>query len=86
MQHQKIEAIDFHFSSNTSIIRTAVALHAVIYHSSEILQGLVAAKSRLFKKNLTMPRLELVAMRMAANLCKNIKDYLEEQPVRKFYG
>ena len=86
LQHQKIEAIDFHFSSNKSIIRTAVALHAVIYHSSETLQGLVAAKSRLFKKNLTIPRLELVAMRMAANLCKNIKDYLEEQPVRKFYG
>ena len=86
LQHQKIEAIDFHFSSNKSIIRTAVALHAVIYHSSETLQGLVAAKSWLFKKNLTIPRLELVAMCMAANLCKNINDSLEEQPVRKFYG
>ena len=25
-------------------------------------------------------------MHMAANLCKNIKDSLEEQPTRKFYG
>ena len=25
-------------------------------------------------------------MYMAANLCKNIKDSLEEQPIRKFYG
>ena len=25
-------------------------------------------------------------MHMAANLCKNIKDSLEEQPIRKFYG
>ena len=24
-------------------------------------------------------------MHMAANLCKNIKDSLEEQPIRKFY-
>ena len=46
----------------------------------------MAAKSRLSKKNLTIPRLELVAMDMAANLCKNIKDYVEEQPIRKFYG
>ena len=46
----------------------------------------MAGKSRLSKKNLTIPLLELVAMHMAANLCKNIKDSLEEQPVRKFYG
>ena len=86
LQHKKTEAIDFHVFSDTSIIGTAVALYAVIYQSSGTSQGLVAAKSRLSKKNLTKPRLELVTMHMAANLCKNIKDSLEEQPVRKFYG
>ena len=34
----------------------------------------------------TIPRLELVVMHMAANLCKNIKDSLEKQPIRTFYG
>ena len=87
MQHEKIEAIDFHvFSDARSIIGTAVALYAVIYQSSGTSQGSVAAKSRLSKKNLTIPRLELVTIHMAANLCKNIKDSLQEQPVRKFYG
>ena len=86
MQHERIEAIDFHVFSDASIIGTAVALYAVIYQSSGTSQGLVAAKSRLSKKNLTIPRLELVAMHMAANLCNNIKDSLEEQPIRKFYG
>ena len=34
----------------------------------------------------TIPGLELVVMHMAANLCKNIKDSLEKQPIRTFYG
>ena len=84
LQHEMIEAIDSHVFSDTNII--AVALYAVIYQSSGTSQRLMAAKSRLCKKNVTIPRLELVAMHMAANLCKNIKDSLEEQPIRKFYG
>ena len=86
LQHGKIEVIDFHVFRDVSIIGTAVALYAVIYQSSGTSQGLVAAISRHSKKNLTIPKVELVAMHMAANLCKNIKDSLEEQPIRKFYG
>ena len=61
LQHEKIEAIDLHVFSDESIIGTAAALYAVIYQSSGTSQGLVAAKSRLSKKYLTIPRLELVA-------------------------
>ena len=35
---------------------------------SGVNQGLVAASSRLAKKNLTIPRLEFIAGHMAANL------------------
>ena len=86
LPHEKIEAIDFHVFCDASIIGTAVALYANIYQPSGTSQGLVAAKSRLSKKNHTISRLELAAMHMAANLCKNIKDSLEEQLIRKFYG
>ena len=86
LQHEKIEAIDFHVFCDASIIGTAVALYAVIYQPSGTSQELVAAKSRFSKKNHTISRLELAAMHMAANLCKNIKDSLEQQPIRKFYG
>lgn len=41
---------------------------AVITQASGVSKGLIAAKSRLAKKNLTIPRLELVAAHMAANL------------------
>ena len=86
LQHEKIEAIDFHVFSDASTVGTAADLYAVISQSSGTSEGLAAAKSRLSKKNLTIPRLGFVAMYMTANLCKNIKHSLEEQPIRKFYG
>ena len=38
-----------------------------------MMQGLVVAKSRLAKTNLTIPRLELVAGHMAVNLAVNVR-------------
>jgi len=43
----------------------------------EIGKGSIAAKSRLAKKNLTIPRLELVSAHMAANLVENVRTALE---------
>ena len=48
-------------------------------------QGLVAAKSRHAKKGLTIPRLELVAVNMAANLVQNTKEVLKGLPERNVY-
>ena len=42
-----------------------------------ISQGHVTAKSRLAKKGLTIPRLELVSGHMAANLVDNFKEALQ---------
>ena len=83
MQHEKIQAIYFHIFSSASV---TLALYAVIYQLLGTSRRLVAVKSRLSKKNLSIPRLELVAKHMAANLCKNIKESLEEQRIKKFYG
>ena len=49
-------------------------------------QGLLTAKARLSKKNLSIPRLELVAMHMAANLCLNIKEAFHDKYEINFYG
>ena len=56
------------FGDDASISGTAAAIYAVIYQSSQVSQGLVTAKAWLSKKDLTIPRLEFVAMHMAANL------------------
>ena len=47
---------------------------------------MIAAKSRLAKKNLTIPRLELVAAHMAANLVDNVRTALEGYPITSVHG
>ena len=49
-------------------------------------QGLLTSKSRLSKKNLAIPRLELVAARMATNLLSNAKIALHKYPILNCYG
>ena len=44
-------------------------------------QGLVCSKSRLAKRNLTIPRLELVAGHMAINLATNVQLAIDLYPV-----
>ena len=71
---------------DASISGTAAAIYAVIYQSNQVSQGLVTAKARLLKKDLTIPRLKLVAMHMASNLCQILKSALEAKPIRNIYG
>ena len=65
---------------------TAAAMYAVMHQESGVKQGLVAAKSRLAKKNLTIPRLELVVAHMAENLVDNVKNAIQGYPVRSVRG
>ena len=53
---------------------------------SAISQGLVASKSRISKRDLTIPRLELVSIHMACNLISNVKSALKNQNVRSVTG
>ena len=57
-----------------------------MYQESGIHQGLLAAKARLAKKGLTMPRLELISAHMTANLVDNVRSALEGYVVRSVYG
>ena len=54
----------------------------MVHQASGVNQGLLAAKSCLGKKGLTIPRLELVSAHMAATLAENVKNALEGQAVR----
>ena len=83
---ETIEAIDLHAFGDTSGAGTAAAVYAVVHQASGINQGLLAAKARLAKKGLTIPRLELVSGHMAANLVENVKNALHGQPVRSIHG
>ena len=83
---ETIEAIDLHVFEDTSGAGTAAAVFPVVHQASGINRGLPAAKLRLAKNGLTIPRLELVSAHMAANLIKNVRNALQDQPVRSVYG
>ena len=64
----------------------AAAAYAVVRQPSGDTQGLVAAKSRLSKQGLSIPRTELVSGHMATNLVDNVKTALEGFPVTEVTG
>lgn len=82
---EPIEEIDLHTFGDASRQGVAATVVAVVRQSSGISKGLVASKSRLAKKNLTIPRLELVSAHMASNLVDNVRQALEVFPVKQVF-
>ena len=78
---EAIEAIDLHVFGDTGGAGTSVAVYAGVHQASGVNRRLLAAKSRLAKKSLTIPRLELISAHTGANLAENVKNTLEGQPV-----
>lgn len=79
VQYQEpITSINLHVFADASGKGVAEAAFTVVSQLSRLTQGLVAAKARLAKQGLTIPRLELVAGHLLANLVTNIREALEE--------
>ena len=76
---QREEITDIHLYSfgDASGKGVAAAVYAVVFQPSEVSQGLIAAKGRLAKQGLSIPRLELVSGHIAVNLISNVKTALE---------
>ena len=78
--HQPISSLVFHAFGDASSKGVSAAVYAVVHQDQGITQQLVCSKSRLAKKNLTTPRLELVAGHMAVNLVTNVQAALNFLP------
>ena len=86
VQYQEpISSISLHVFGDASGVGVAAAAFTVVTQPSGVTQGIVAAKARLAKQGLTIPRLELVACHMATNLANNVKEALEGYPVDQVY-
>ena len=57
----------------------AAAVYTIVHQDSGITQGLVAAKARLVKQRMSIPRLELVAGHKAANSMENVRRALNRE-------
>ena len=68
---QPVVEISLHGFGDASLRGVCAVVYAVVNQNGKITQGLVCAKSRIAKRNLTIPRLELISGHMAANLVTN---------------
>ena len=73
-----IKSNHLHAFGDASSQGVCTAVYAVVKQESQTYQGLITAKSRLAKQNLTIPRLELVAGHVAANLADNVQEALSD--------
>ena len=78
----EVKAIELHLFADASNLACSAVTTAVIEQSSGTVKGLLASKSRISKKNTSIPRLELVAAHMAANMAKNIHNALHRLPIK----
>ena len=87
VSHQEeIESVELHAFSDASTNGVGAAVYLVVHQQSGSNQQLVAAKSRLAKKSLTIPRLELVGAHMATNLLINVRNALDNIPTPQLFG
>ncbi len=83
---EEIEEVELHAFGDASGQGVGAAVYSIVRQRSGTTQQLVAAKSRLAKKGLTIPRLELVGAHMATNLLINLCNALDSIPTPQLYG
>ena len=83
VHREEIQSIDLHAFGDASADEVAACVYAVVQQPQGTNQGLVAARSRLSKKGLTIPRPELVAGHMAVNLATNVRAAAQGLPIHR---
>lgn len=84
--HEQVNSFELHTFGDASTNGVGTAVYSVVRQKSGVTQSLVTAKARLAKKDLTVPRSELVSAHMASNLVMNVKSALRELPEPTVYG
>ena len=74
---QPIQELSLHAFDDASGKGVSAVVYAVVKQDDGVAQTIVTAKSRLAKRGLTIPRLELVAGHMAANLITNVQQAIQ---------
>ena len=82
LKQESVAMVDLRVFGDASVLGCCPAAYVVVYQPSSVNQGLIASKSRLSKRDMTIPRLELTAAHMATNLAANIKEALPSQNIR----
>ena len=86
MPDATINHADIHVFGDSSIMGTCAVAYAVFFQPNGTQQNIIASKFRLAKQKLSIPKLELVATHMAANLADNMKTALANLNIRNVFG
>ena len=81
-----ITSIEVHGFGDASLIGCCSVVYLVINQGEITTQGFLTAKFRLSKRDLSIPRLELVASHMTSNLVENVSKALEKFPITGKFG
>ena len=79
---KRVKAVHLHVFADASKVACSAVTIAVIEHETGTVKGLLTSKSRISKRNATIPRLELVSGHMAANMVKNLCQALHHWPIQ----
>ena len=74
---EDVTAVALHHMADASKKAASVQTVAVVTQPSGITKGLLTSKSRITKRGLSIPRQELVACQMGANLAANVNKALD---------
>ena len=83
---ETMQEVQLHGFGDSSGYGVGAVVYVVVKQESRITQRLVAAKARLAKQGLTIPRLALISAHMVTNLLVNMKVALEGMPVTGLNG
>ena len=76
-----VSDIELHGFGDASSQGVSAVVYAVVHQADKTTKGLVCSKSRVAKRNLTIPRLELIAGHMAVNLVTNVEAALSNYQI-----
>ena len=78
---RRVKLVHLHIFADASTLACCAAAIAVVEGDTGVVQGLLASKSRISKRDTSIPRLELVSGHMAANMARNLCNALRGWPI-----
>ncbi len=76
-----VSDIELHGFGDASSQGMSAVVYAVVHQADKTTKGLVCSKSRVAKRNLTIPCLELIAGHMTVNFVTNVKATLSNYQI-----
>lgn len=79
---RRMKAVHLHVFADASTLACCSAAIAVVEGTTGVVKALLASKSRISKRDTSIPRLELIGGHMAANMARNLCNALLGWPIK----